>query len=143
MRPRTKHLAAPATGLLLVLLLLLSVGCSRPTFIEFGVSVLIEEAESQMQGTDLAWDHIPASSGLDRTSSSVGLRPEFSQYSDYKLVFWSDTWTSKDGRSSGGWYGWVLVEKPGGQYLIVELGIDQPSHAARLVIDRWDAIYFP
>lgn len=123
--------------------LLLSTGCSHTTFVEFGVSVLIREAESQMQGTDYTWDHIPASSGLDRTTSNVGLRPEFSEYSDYKLVFWSDTWTSRDGRSSGGWYGWVLVEKPGGQYLVVELGIDQPSHEARLVIDRWDAIYLP
>jgi len=26
---------------------------------------------------------------------------------------------------------------------LVEVSTDQPSHEARLVIDRWDAIYFP
>jgi|GEM_PF-2501112 len=143
MRRHCRARIALSISRIVMFALLLSTGCSHSTFVEFGVSVLVEEAESQMQSADYVWDHIPASSGLDRTTSNVGLRPEFSEYSDYKLVFWSDTWTSKDGRSSGGWYGWVLVEKPGGLYLIVELGIDQPSHEARLVIDRWDAIYFP
>lgn len=123
---------------LVVLIAILST-CGGDNFVDYGVRVLVAEAEAQMRPLEINWDHVPSSKGLDRNLYNQGLRPEFSHYQDYNLVFWGDNWTSRNGLQHGGWYGWVLVEKDGGKYLIVELGIDYES----LVIDRMDAVYFP